>query len=136
MKNSQIHNEDMAAALAAAISLKGEGEPAPMLKFSCKCGKHIIAPAAAAGRKGYCPKCKSGLTVPPVRAANVLAIRCSCGRDISPEFLPEGRGFCPACLREIAIESPPTRTASPLLLSLLITIPVIIAIFVIYILAS
>jgi len=136
MKNSEIHNEDMAAALAAAISLKGAGEPAPMLKFSCRCGKHITAPVDAAGRKGYCPKCKNGLTVPRWGAANILAIRCSCGQDISPELLPDGRGRCPACSRGVAIESSLMRTTSPLLLSLLIAVPVILAVLVIYILVS
>ncbi|MFH1550411.1 MAG: hypothetical protein ABIH04_07630 [Planctomycetota bacterium] len=136
MNNSEIHNEDMAAALAAAITLEGAGKPAPMLKFSCRCGKHIVAPVAAAGRKGYCPKCKNGLTVPRWGAANILAIRCSCGKDISPGLLPEGRGRCPACSREIAIASPLMRTTSPLLLSLLVAIPVILVVLVIYILVS
>ena len=44
-----------------------------MIKFRCKnCGQKISVPESHAGKKGKCPKCKSIVVVPKIKAADSL----------------------------------------------------------------
>jgi hypothetical protein len=106
MKNERVHDGELAAVLAAAVSLERAGAATVLVKFACGCGKHLIAPLAAARKKGYCPKCRKGIAVPSLGAANILTIRCSCGKDTPPALLERSGGRCPNCLKEIEKSAP------------------------------
>lgn len=71
------------------------------LRFSCpECGKAVIAPLAAAGKKAPCPGCKKLIVLPqPAAAAPAkIAVVCSCGKRIVVSVGLAGKRFkCPEC---------------------------------------
>ncbi len=103
MNHGSIYTNEMAAALATALSAERGKTKRVMIKFACDCGKHIVAPASSAGKKGYCPKCNKGITIPFKNDKNVLAVRCSCGIDIPLDLFNSNRRHCPECGRHITL---------------------------------
>ena len=131
--DDRINNADDIAAVLAAVFTRGSpGENPFMFKYTCECGKHLLSPVTTSGRKGYCPKCKKGVTVPRRGSANILAVRCSCGTDIPINNETGGKIECPACSNTVVLRQP-KRLLSPVVQGLIIAVPIAVIILIIYI---
>lgn len=66
------------------------------IKYSCSCGKRILAPTTHFHQTKPCPRCQQAVKIPGFGEPSFLLLLCECGESIA-NYAPQ----CPKCHRSL-----------------------------------